>query len=240
VTINLLVSGQVPLLLTIWIAEYAGSGNQHMGKSLSNDHKSDGIGICKQDIEYILEKIANTSLLLTEQSSSLAKINHELLELLDRFLLSLFNSYNEEKNIEDSQGLRNEANENISLSKISTWLSNLLYGLKENDKLQQSKTDQIILNDYLERLNRISDILKGSLNQTSSQKHNQSLTGREKKILSMICSGMKTGQIAESLHLSPYTIKTHRRNIRKKLDLVGKQKNLATYFKTKESHTPGK
>jgi DNA-binding CsgD family transcriptional regulator len=54
----------------------------------------------------------------------------------------------------------------------------------------------------------------------------------------MIFSGMNTEQIAESLHLSPFTIKTHRRNIRKKLDLVGKQKDLATYFKSKEYHGP--
>jgi DNA-binding CsgD family transcriptional regulator len=209
-----------------------------MGKSLSNDQKSEGIGISKQDLEFLFEKIANTSLLLTVQSSNLVKINHELMELLDTLLLAFTNSHKEEKNIKGILGVRNGAYESLSLSEKSSRLSSFLHDLKENDNLKQCKSDQNILNDCNEILNRICDIHESSLYKTLPQKRYQSLTYREQTILSMIFSGMNTEQIAESLHLSPFTIKTHRRNIRKKLDLVGKQKDLATYFKSKEYHGP--
>lgn len=45
------------------------------------------------------------------------------------------------------------------------------------------------------------------------------LTKREKEILSHIASGLTNPEIAEKLFLSPATIKTHRKNIMRKLDV---------------------
>lgn len=45
------------------------------------------------------------------------------------------------------------------------------------------------------------------------------LTDREREVLSMIASGMTGPQIAEELHLSPHTIRTHRDHIMEKLGL---------------------
>jgi DNA-binding CsgD family transcriptional regulator len=47
----------------------------------------------------------------------------------------------------------------------------------------------------------------------------------------MIKNGMTTDQIAQHLHISPDTVKTHRRNIRRKLDIVGKKNDLASYLR---------
>jgi DNA-binding NarL/FixJ family response regulator len=47
----------------------------------------------------------------------------------------------------------------------------------------------------------------------------------------MIKYGMTTDQIAEQLHISPDTVKTHRRNIRKKLDIVGAKSDLASFLR---------
>lgn len=48
-----------------------------------------------------------------------------------------------------------------------------------------------------------------------------SLTKREKEILSLIGTGKLTNDIAIHLGLSPSTIETHRKNIRRKLKLNG-------------------
>lgn len=46
-----------------------------------------------------------------------------------------------------------------------------------------------------------------------------SLTNRELEVLRLIGEGMTSGQIAERLSLSPYTIDSHRENIKRKLDI---------------------
>jgi FixJ family two-component response regulator len=51
------------------------------------------------------------------------------------------------------------------------------------------------------------------------------------RIVSMIKIGMTTDQIAECLHISSDTVKTHRRNIRRKLDIVGKKDDLASHLR---------
>jgi len=45
------------------------------------------------------------------------------------------------------------------------------------------------------------------------------LTNRELEIIALICSGLKTKQIAENLILSIHTVNTHRKNILSKLNL---------------------
>ena len=46
-----------------------------------------------------------------------------------------------------------------------------------------------------------------------------SLTKREKQILKLVAQGASTKLVAEKLFLSPQTVKTHRKNIGKKLNL---------------------
>jgi len=53
----------------------------------------------------------------------------------------------------------------------------------------------------------------------SSESPIASLSDRELQIFELIGRGLKTGQIAEQLHLSVKTIETHRANIKKKLNL---------------------
>ncbi len=45
------------------------------------------------------------------------------------------------------------------------------------------------------------------------------LTAREREVLQLLAEGRSTRQIAATLHLSPKTIETHRRNLMQKLDL---------------------
>jgi DNA-binding NarL/FixJ family response regulator len=58
------------------------------------------------------------------------------------------------------------------------------------------------------------------------------LTSQEQRIISMIRQGMTNDKIAEQLYIAPTTVKTHRRNIRKKLGLAGAKNRLQAYFQT--------
>jgi DNA-binding NarL/FixJ family response regulator len=65
-----------------------------------------------------------------------------------------------------------------------------------------------------------------------------SLTSQELRIISMIRQGMTNDDIAEQLYIAPTTVKTHRRNIRKKLGIAGAKNRLQTYFQTAEIKLP--
>lgn len=56
------------------------------------------------------------------------------------------------------------------------------------------------------------------------------LSSREQQIVTMIKEGMSSKQISTRLSVSLTTVKTHRRNIRRKLKLTGKNSNLQQYI----------
>ncbi len=61
-------------------------------------------------------------------------------------------------------------------------------------------------------------------------KFNMNLSPTEVKVCQMIKSGYQGKEIAEMLGLSFATVETHKKNIRKKLDLTGKPVNLKVYL----------
>ena len=65
----------------------------------------------------------------------------------------------------------------------------------------------------------ISKLLDDNLYVRKNMKKFGSLTKREKQIIKLVAKGHSTKQIAEELFLSPQTVKTHRKNISKKLNL---------------------
>jgi FixJ family two-component response regulator len=58
------------------------------------------------------------------------------------------------------------------------------------------------------------------------------LSTREMRIALMIKNGLTSEDIAADLHISTETVKTHRRNIRKKLGLIGSGDQLRAYFRS--------
>lgn len=57
------------------------------------------------------------------------------------------------------------------------------------------------------------------------------LSQAEERVLKMVVKGQTTKEIAAFLCISEYTVQTHRRNIRKKLDLNKKQMGITAYIR---------
>jgi PAS domain S-box-containing protein len=102
-------------------------------------------------------------------------------------------------------------------------LTPIIQRLKNNKGLDHGKDDINLLASYLE-------------DQTSRFSHNTriifSLSPAELQIASMIKNGMSSEEIAAHLHVSVNTIKTHRKNIRRKLGLQNSSINLTSHLKS--------
>lgn len=72
--------------------------------------------------------------------------------------------------------------------------------------------------------------LSGPRPSLAERPQHMAFTRREAEIVSLVRAGKTTAEIAEALYLSPATVTFHRKNIRKKLGLVGAQSRLDTYF----------
>ena len=82
------------------------------------------------------------------------------------------------------------------------------------------------------------DILKAHLKELTSHPTDEPaeifmLTTAELRVASMIKNGFNSPEIARQLSVSLNTVKTHRRNIRKKLYIRNSKINLASYLRTK-------
>ena len=75
----------------------------------------------------------------------------------------------------------------------------------------------------------IEDIMSGL---TMSMQINTPLSLREVRIALMVKCGLTNEEIAPYLQIRPETVKTHRRNIRKKLELTGSPLELNAYLQT--------
>jgi DNA-binding CsgD family transcriptional regulator len=66
---------------------------------------------------------------------------------------------------------------------------------------------------------------------------NTAMSFRELRVALMIGNDMTTEEIAAQLCISPETVKTHRRNIRKKLGIAGTKHQLNNYLRSLEGVT---
>ena len=104
----------------------------------------------------------------------------------------------------------------------------LVEDMRQDDRLQPYSAQLAMLGKAIE------DAVAGLSAHLSSM---PTLSTREMRIAMMIKNGMTTEEVAMNLHISPETVKTHRRNIRKKLGLIGTGDQLHAYFRSLESES---
>jgi len=118
---------------------------------------------------------------------------------------------------------REEAEKKITLS-ISSKILPLIEGLKNDQSLKNLAADL--------------DMLSASLKELTPGLKNGSgiiyaLSSCELRVATMIKNGLTSPEIARLLHVSLDTVKTHRRNIRRKLNISNSKINLASYLRVK-------
>jgi PAS domain S-box-containing protein len=109
---------------------------------------------------------------------------------------------------------------------ILTNVNELLYPYLEKLKDSDLSSRQMTLLNVLD--SNLKDIVSSFTQRLSSKLYN--LTPTELQVANFIKHGKTTKEIAVVLNLSPKTVKNHRGNIRKKLDLANKQINLRSFL----------
>lgn len=84
----------------------------------------------------------------------------------------------------------------------------------------------------LDMLGMYMDLLSSSMRKDEDGSGAEALSTTELRVAALIKNDLTTDEIADRLFISPETVKTHRRNIRKKLGIHNTSKNLVAYLKT--------
>jgi ATP/maltotriose-dependent transcriptional regulator MalT len=119
-----------------------------------------------------------------------------------------------------NQRIENELSENIIFN-YHNLIKPLLNRLKNRSKNIQEKNDIFLLEEMVEKI-------------TSSFSHKipfYTLTPSETLVAKLIMEEKKSKEIAKLLHISIKTVFFHRMNIRKKLKISAKAKNLQSFLK---------
>lgn len=164
----------------------------------------------------ILEEIGDIQEALLTRTLQLERLNRELVHI-NKALSTL---------VGDIKKIEDEKEEQIFL-KIRSLIIPIIEKLRQDKNMRRYEPQFAILEDYIADL--ASDLV-------TSLQVITSLSLSEARIASMIRHGMTSAEVATHLHISPETVKTHRRNIRRKLQIVGEKSNLMAYLHSLESH----
>jgi len=147
---------------------------------------------------------------LLRNKLELEKVNQELLDTNNAISVL---ARNIDKNREESE------------KKIALTVNSNIIPIIENLKKQKHIKDKTELDIVLAYLNDItSNLLKGTDIIVR-------LSSAEMRVAAMIMNGLTSKEIAKKLYISLDTVKTHRRNIRKKLKIHNLNINLANYLR---------
>jgi DNA-binding CsgD family transcriptional regulator/PAS domain-containing protein len=147
---------------------------------------------------------------LEEKEQSLVKLSNQLLET-NRALGIIAG------NLESSR----EEVEKSAARVISSKLMTVIRDIRNDRRLEGFVNEVGLMENYLDDLVSILTVGPGPSN---------SFTPSETKVAVMTKNGMKSQEIANHLNVSLETVKTHRKNIRKKLGIQNSEVNLLTYL----------
>ncbi len=150
---------------------------------------------------------------IIQHKSSLEKVNREIMETNQALSVLA-------RNIDrDKEFLEKKIYETTSVN-----IMPIIKELLKDTNCQKRRADLEVLTAYL------NSFISGS---TDHHDIIISLTDQEMRVAVMIKNDLTSQKIANMLYISLHTVKTHRKNIRKKLNIQNSTVNLASYFKSK-------
>jgi PAS domain S-box-containing protein len=165
------------------------------------------------ELVQIAEKLEKKHRELLEHKTDLEKANKELVQT-NTALSVLARNINKK---------RDEAEKRMAQT-ISSQIIPLIEDIKTHKIPEKSRANLEMLGAYL------NDLTDGA-----GKGHAViiSLSTMELRVAMMIKNGFTSEEIARVLHISPHTVKTHRRSIRKKLKIKNEDVSLASFLKSK-------
>jgi PAS domain S-box-containing protein len=166
-----------------------------------------------RDLETALRIIKEREKEIEQRKSTLEQLNQKLMET-NQALSILARNIDRDK----------EVMEKRIIKMIQIKIMPIINELKKDKGCQKRLADLEVLNTYMD------DIIPES---TFYNDIETSLSEQEMRVMVMVKNGMTSQKIADMLNISIDTVKTHRKNIRKKLKLHNSKINLSSYLKSK-------
>jgi len=163
------------------------------------------------DLEEKINELQHSERALKENKAELEDVNKQLIET--NSALSIL-----ARNLEKAR----KVSERQLLHSSRTPILPIVDKLRQSRFLRSYRTDLDLLSSYIKDLN------PGLAEEMGIS---GSLSATESRIAAMIKLGMTSRDIARNLYISPETVKTHRKNIRRKLKLQGSGINLQSFLK---------
>lgn len=164
------------------------------------------------DYKNTLKDLEQSQHDLLLHKNTLEQVNKQLLET-NKALSVLA------KNLESTR----EESEKQIVQKIRSWIIPIVEKLQRDKNLRRYKAELDMLIGHIENM---TSGLAGHARIAFC------LTSTELRIASMIMGGLTSLEIAGQLNISPDTVKTHRKNIRKKLNVKHSNINLRSYLES--------
>jgi len=192
------------------IRKNAGRRNIETSVSLMKDSKGNATGF--RGILRDVTEHKRAEWAMKKREVELAKLNKQLIAT-NRALSVLA------KNLDTTQ----KESEKRVVRKIRSYIIPIIEKLRQDKNIERYRSDFDLLASYIRDLtSELADDLKIAL----------SLSTTEARVASLIRDGLSNQEIATHLYITLATVKTHRRNIRRKLDLHNSGINLKAYMKS--------
>lgn len=136
------------------------------------------------------------------------------------------------KQLKENQSISNQRYSN-SHEKISsdTFDIGTLSILHENlSRLNLLKNEKLPYDQRKKIIQSIENNLKDNTSAFFQNSKKYQLTPSQQQVVLLMMSGLSSKEIAEALHVSIHTIKTHRKNIRKKMGVTNQRTNIVELF----------
>ena len=165
------------------------------------------------ELNNALKTVKRSETELSQRKLALEKLNRELLET-NQALSVLARNIDKKK----------EELEKKIFTMCNSKLMPILKGLQKDVYCQKREADLELIINYLNEITHDSPL---------HHDIDSHLTDQEMRVALMIKNGLTSQQISDLLFISLHTVKTHRKNIRKKLKIDSTNINLVSYLKSK-------